>query len=136
MPYPTTPTANYYRADGAATTLIWGTDNILPAAWGAYVCLRFNQRVKKEDIPITNGTGVESGRIQISHGNVWEITVRDDGAITPPLYGAQVIIKDAAGHLGANTATYNARVIDSGVSTGPKQAMERTLTVERLHLVD
>lgn len=140
MSFPiTNPTPNYYLADGAATTIIWGTDGVLDAgSWGAYVCLRFSERPEKETLYVENGTGLKTGRIQIFHGVNCEITVRDDKSVTPPALGAKVFIRDSGGLINASnrTARYAATVIDIGVSTGPKQAMERTFTLERLYLVD
>ena len=129
MSSPTTPSTGY--AAQGVTTIVWGTD----ALWGSYVVTRFNQKQLVENIKLTNGTGITTTRIQLKDGAQWDITVRDDTAMTPPTVGTTLSVVDGGGLLGAVGVAYTGRVIDSGWEVSPKQPGERTITVEKLTLI-
>lgn len=121
------------------TTIRWGTKG-LGQNTGWLTVLRFSQKTLTENIKLPNGDGVTSTRIQIVDGQQWDITVRDDTALVPPQVGDSITVVDAAGLIGGLAAdavkTYSATVVESGFDTAPKQAGERTVTVENLLLVD
>ena len=126
---------------GGVTTIRWGSKGLLQSPGsGAYVVLRFNERELAENIKLPNGSGLTSTRVLISDGVQWEVTVRDDTAFVPPQVGDTVSIVDGAGLILGTTAgaikTFTATVVDSGFDTAPKQAAERTLTIESLKLVE
>jgi len=128
------------------TTLLWGTDGLLnvPAPGGSfagtgyYIVESVDESTKAEQVYIENGTGVEVGRINITHGHRWNITVQDDTGITGSSLevGATVTVVDGAGLLGARTATYSAVVLSVSERFARKAAATRTIEVEKLTLVD
>lgn len=130
------------------TTVQWGTDGLLqsPKPGGSgnfYVVSRFRQSPKKEEVYLSNGTGIEVNRIKLRHGQRWELAVRDDSTMTPPDYLATVVITDAAGMVHPNGngsavvgAVYTAAIIDTDWESSMKNAGERILVVENLTLVD
>jgi len=128
------------------TTLLWGTDGLLNApapsgsfaGTGYYIVESVDESTKAEQVYIENGTGVEVGRINITHGHRWNITVQDDTGITGSALevGATVTVVDGAGLLGARTATYTAVVLSVSERFARKAAATRTIEVEKLTLVD
>lgn len=125
-------------ASGDSTFMCWGTQDLIqgPSLSTYYTVTRANQRRKKEDLQYDNGSGVQSGRMQLFHGVQWEFTVRDDTRHTPPTEGTTVTITDMAGHLGNRGLTYLAYVLDSNYDTGQKQPGERGLLIERIRLIE
>ena len=106
-----------------------------------FVITRFSQRQQVEPVKLPNGNGISATRILLVDGVEWDVTVRDDSGIVPPKAGQIVRICDAAGLLGNGTAgavgaMFKATVINNGHDTAPKQAGERTMTLERLTLID
>ena len=130
MSSPTTPSTGY-TAQGT-TTIVWGTD----ALWSTYVVTRISERDLIENIKLPNGTGITTTRVQLKDGRQWDITVRDDTGMTPPKSGDTLVVKDAGGLIGTVGLNYTARIVESGWDSAPKQAAERTLTVESLVLIE
>lgn len=142
-----------YTATGV-TTIRWGTDGVLQSpkpSSGFYTVLRANQRTLIDNIKLPNGTGPTITRVQVLDGSVWDLTVRDDSnmavSATPgPIVGYVVTITDMGGLISGNMSsstpghnvgsTFTATVIDSGYEAAPKQAGERTITVENLLLIE
>jgi len=138
MSWPTTSAG--YSATGI-TTIRWGTDGALDSpkpASGYYVVTKFSEKQLVESIKLSNGTGITSTRILLTDGVDWNITVRDDTTMTAPTVGTQIKIVDAGNLVPSpNTGTALwATVVDSNYETAPKQAGERTITVERLRLIE
>jgi hypothetical protein len=112
---------------------------VAPVGW--YVITRIAQRLKKEDLQFDNGDGIQSGRIQLIHGVVWDITVRDSTLMVPPRVGQYIQIVDLGGMFGALNAGWAykecvAYVMDSNYDAAPKQPGERVLVVERIGLIE
>lgn len=132
-----------YSATGN-TTIRWGTDGLLtspaPATGvngtGFYVVTKFSQKQQVEVIKLPNGSGITTTRIILTDGLDWNITVRDESTMTPPMAGSTVTIVDAGGMISSARAAYSATIIDNNYEAPPKQAGERTLTVERLRLIE
>jgi hypothetical protein len=120
------------------THMRWGTaDAVSTTGW--YVITRIAQRLKKEDLQYDNGDGVQSGRVQIIHGTVWDVTVRDNTLMTPPRIGASVTVVDMAGMVGTTKVPgvyYSAYVLDSNYDAAPKQPGERVVVLERIVLIE
>lgn len=140
MAWPTRPTGtviNGIVGQGDATYFRWGTSGVVTNI-GWYVVTKASQRPKKEDLQFDNGDGVQSGRVQIIHGTVWDITVRDRTDMTPPRVGQYVTVVDMAGMVGSKVpgATYNAYVLDANYDSAPKQPGERVVVLERITLIE
>ena len=121
------------------TTVMWGTDGLLQSpkpSGGFYVVTRFNQKQLVDVTRLPNGSGSTSNRVVLIDGAQWEITVRDDSTMTPPVALTTITITDAAGHLGAVGNVYTAKVLDNSYESAPKQAGERVILAENLVLVD
>lgn len=129
-----------YSASGV-TTIRWGTDGMLNSpkpASGYYVVTKFSEKQQVENIKLPNGTGITTTRILLTDGIDWNITVRDDSTMTPPTVGSTIQIVDA-GYMAPSPnagAALWATVIDNNYEAAPKQAGERTITVERLRLIE
>lgn len=127
-------------ATGDASYMRWGTKDAITSSggWGYLTITRMTQNRKKEDLQFENGDGVQCGRMQLFHGVTWNVTVRDDTRLTYiPLEGTYVTIVDMAGHIAAAPGTtYSAYVLESNYDTGNKQPGERTMTVERIKLIE
>lgn len=127
------------------TTLVWGTDGLVQsiagstptsntyAGTGFYIVESIDQTQKNEQIYGENGTGIESWRVILTHGNRWNITVQDSTQMTPPLAGTTVSVIDING---GRTSKYNAIVLNSDYRAARKQAGHRVIVVESLTLVD
>lgn len=123
-------------ASGDIAYAYWGTLGLFPGYTFALIT-RAQQRQKKDDLVFENGSGLQSGRMQLFHGVVWELTVRDDSRFgSVPLPGTNLTVVDMAAHLGAQGATYSCYVLTSDYDTAPKQAGERTITIERIKLIE
>ena len=121
------------------TTIQWGTDGILSSPYpgsGFYTVTRCNQKPILERTKLPNGTGITTSDIILQDGVTWEITVRDDSGMTPPVVNTAVTLVDVAGLLGTQGLTYTARVVDPSYDTGLKQAGERVLACDNLVLID
>jgi len=119
-------------AKQGVTTIVWGTDGL----WSSYIVSRISQKQLIENVKLTNGTGITVTRVQLTDGVQWDITVRDDTGMTPPVVGNTFAsIYDAAGMLGAVGSTYTGRIVESSWDTSSKQAAERSITVEKLTLI-
>jgi len=136
------------------TTLEWGTEGDMAggtaaagangANYGYYVVTSFQQRpVLAFNEKLPNGNGITSSRVIGIDGIQWEITVRDDTRFAAPAVGSTVYLRDRAGMLGAfgfptgsPKSTVAATVIEPRYQGGPKQAGERSITVEKLTLID
>ena len=127
------------------THMRWGTAGAVavggnvPAGW--YVITRIAQRLKKEDIQFDNGDGVQTGRVQLIHGAVWDITVRDSNQMLPPRAGQYVSIVDLGGMFGALNSVWayrevSAYVLDSNYDAAPKQPGERVIACEYITLIE
>jgi hypothetical protein len=146
MSWPTTITGtltNGIRADGVST-IHWGTYDVLSTVNGLSVTggtiaivTRANQRTLAENIKLPNGDGVTTTRIQIVDGEQWDVTIRADNRLdsNTPKVGTKVLVADLGGHLGTVGAYITCRVIESGFDTAPKQAGERTISIEKLALI-
>lgn len=132
-----------YAATGN-TSIRWGTDGLLTSpspggtvnGTGYYVVSKFSQKQLAEVIKLPNGTGITTTRIILTDGNDWNITVRDESGMIPPTVGTPVTIVDAGGLISSYRGSYAATVVDSNYEAAPKQAGERTITVERLRLIE
>ena len=133
-------------ASGCATYMRWGTQDALPD-FPHYIVLRINESRKGEVMQFDNGDGVQCGRMQIFHGVVWEVTVRDSYEYKAPVEGTLVRIVDMAGLVDAiygngtvpgtgPAPVYQARAINGSYSATPKAPGERTLTLERIKLIE
>lgn len=135
---PTSGATTGYVAKGK-TTILWGTEGLLaspiPAA-GFYTVIRFSQKQIVDRTKLPNGNGVTSSDVFVTDGSTWEITVRDDTQMTPPLVNTTISVVDAQGLLGNVGLVYSARIVDSGWESAPKQAGERTLMADNLLLID
>lgn len=138
MAWPTIPTGtltNGVVAQGDSTYFRWGTKDVVS---GWYVVTRAAQRPKKEDFQYDNGDGIQSGRLQLVHGAIWDVTVRDDTRMTIPRVAQYVTVVDMAGMVGTKVpgATYNAYVMDANYDAAPKQPGERVVSLERVTLIE
>lgn len=152
MAWPTTVSGTLtsgIAGQGAVTTLRWGTNEAVTLINGSTVSgigvttaivTRFNERAIVENIKLTNGAGVTTSRIQIQDGVQWDITIRDDTGMTGsvlPKIGNTVTLVDAAGIVAGSPGTaYAGTVVETGYDAAPKQPGERTITVEKLRLVE
>jgi len=118
-------------ASGDATYFRWGTAGL----WSVYVVTRATQRLKKDDLQYENGDGVQSGRVQVLHGTVWELTVRDDRRMSLPTVGTYGTLVDMAGYLGAVGVTHPGYILDNSYDTAPKQPGERVMVFECITLI-
>lgn len=142
MAWPSSQSSGYTATGN--TTIRWGTDGLLtsPApstgvnGTGFYVVTKFSQKQLVEAIKLPNGTGITTTRILLVDGTDWNITVRDESTMSPPLIGGTVTIVDAGGLISSARASYSAVIIDNNYEAAPKQAGERTITVERLRLIE
>lgn len=114
------------------TTIEWGTEDM----FGVFVVLRYSQRQLVTNDKLPQGSGLTSTRVQTIDGAAVDLTVRDDTTMTPPAAGTTLSIVDGGGLFGAVGTSYTCRVTESGWDSAPKQAGERSLTVEKLILVD
>lgn len=140
MAWPTIPTGtltNGIIGQGDSTYFRWGTAGVVTNT-GWYLVTRAAQRPKKEDFESNNGDGIQSGRVQMIHGVVWDLTVRDRTDMTPPRIGQYVTVVDMAGICGTKVvgATYNAYVLDGNYDAAPKQPGERVVVLERITLIE
>lgn len=143
MAWPTLPTGtltNGIVGQGDVTYMRWGTKDAVTTT-GFFLIQRISQRPKKEDFESTNGDGIQSGRLQMMHGNVWDVTVRDRTDMVPPRVGQYVTIVDLGGLLGALNAAWayravTAYVLESNYEAAPKQPGERTIVLERITLIE
>lgn len=127
------------------TTLRWGTTGLLQSpkrASGFYVVTRFRQAAVVDNIKLEDGMGWTETRVQLVDGARWEVTVRDDTAMTPPVEGDTVVVTDAAGMIDPSSGdpavanVFNATVVSPSYGASPKQPGERTLVVENLVKVE
>lgn len=136
MSWPVSATVrSYVLLTGDVSFARWGTDELLPSKT-SYVISRATQRWKKTDEEYKQGSGVQSGRAQILHGVVWDVTVRDRTDVTPPQVGQTCLIVDMAGHIGTIGASYLAYVMDPNYEATLGQPGERTIAFERLFLIE
>lgn len=122
------------------TTIQWGSDGLLsspfPGGGGFYTVTDAKQKLIIDRTKLPNGTGVSTSDVFVQDGASWEITVRDDSGMTPPVLNTAVTLVDGAGLLGTVGLTYSARVVDPSWETGVKKAAERTLLCENLVAID
>lgn len=132
-PTPLNGSVTGIAAQGAdATHIRWGTESL----WGIFIVTRATQKPLNENIKLQQGRGLTSTRVQIVDGNVWELTVRDDDRMTVPAIGTVATVVDIAGLLGTAGASVTGRIIENGYDVSPKSPGERTITIEKLTLVD
>ena len=166
MPLPVTAPIGY--GSTGITTIVWGTDGLaefqgqpvnnssgaatFAGNGGYYIITDYRQRLKKDMEYGENGSGVQSRRTAIIHGQQWDITVEDDANMTPPTYGTAVHCYDLlskSNNTGVNYPTvgtgspaivgkyiWSATVVDSEYSAAPKQPGKRVIVCENLTLVD
>jgi len=125
---------------GDVTHMRWGTKDAVTTT-GFYLITRIAQRPKKEEFESTNGDGIQSGRLQMIHGTVWDVTVRDRTDMTPPRVGQYVTVVDLGGLLGTLNAAWayrsvSAYVFDSNYDAVPKQPGERAIVLEYINLIE
>lgn len=137
-----------YSVAQDGTLVIWGTDGILQsingttapmniAGTGFYVVISCDESEKVDLDYGENGTGIEIRRTILKHGKRWNLTVVDDGTMTPPLVGISIVLVDIiAGSNGTVANTKTAVVIDNSYRAAQKQPGQRVLQVENLTLVD
>ena len=131
------------------TTIRWGT-----APWGSYALtvIRASQREVVDSVKLQQGAGLSSTRLIVRDGVVWDLTVRDDTRLGKAdlRTGSSVNIFDYAGLLTGNAtaasgfqtpdvdtgAVYAATVVESSYEAGMKEDGKRTITVERLTLIE
>lgn len=134
---PTSGTTTGFTA--SKTTVQWGTDGLLQSpkpASGFYVVTRFSQKQLVDVTRLPNGTGITSNRVVLVDGVQFEITVRDDSAMTPPVANSTIVVTDAAGMLGTVGNVYTCKVLDNSYDAAPKQPGERVILAENLVLID
>lgn len=140
-------TTGYIRT-GEASYFKWGTDQVLTLLGGAtlnagqdvsgfIVVERIRPHRKKTNKEYMNGSGVQSGRVQIFHGMIWEGTIRDNSQISSiPREGTYGTLVDMAGHLGAPGLPYGAYLLDSDYEGEPGEPGKRTVLFERIKLIE
>src|ERR1700676_1388141 len=94
--------AGQYIASGTGTTLIWGTNNILPnqAAMNFLTITKISQRtIMAFDENLPNGDGLTAGKVQGIDGFLMDIEVRDDyNKVTSALtVGQRITVEDNGG---------------------------------------
>lgn len=141
--WPTTGSGTTGVIISGITTIRWGTTGLLQSpkpSGNFYVVTRYSQHTLSTNDKLPNGDGLTSTRVLTVDGQQWDLTVRDDTAMTPPQVGDSVTIVDGGGLIAGTTAgaikTYTATVVDSGAEGAPKTAFERVITVENLILVE
>tara|TARA_R110000868_G_scaffold245626_7_gene502229 strand:+ start:15298 stop:15708 length:411 start_codon:yes stop_codon:yes gene_type:complete len=128
----TVPTVSTGYASQGTTTIVWGTDGL----WSTYIVSRATEKDIIENVKLTNGTGITLTRVQLKDGRQWDLTVRDDTAMTPPTAGSTITVVDAGGLISSSKLNYTGRVVESSWDTSSKQAAERSVTVENLILIE
>jgi len=128
----TIPTVSSGYAAQGTTTIVWGTDGL----WSTYIVSRATEKDIIENVKLTNGTGITLTRVQLKDGRQWDLTVRDDTAMTPPTTGSTITVVDAGGLISNSKLNYTGRVVESSWDTSSKQAAERSVTVESLVLIE
>jgi len=128
----TIPTVSSGYAAQGVTTIVWGTDGL----WSTYIVSRATEKDIVENVKLTNGTGITITRVQLKDGRQWDLTVRDDTAMTPPTTGSTLTVVDAGGLISSSKLNYTGRVVESSWDTSSKQAAERSVTVESLILIE
>jgi len=128
----TVPTVSTGYASQGVTTIVWGTDGL----WSTYIVSRAAEKDIVENVKLTNGTGITLTRVQLKDGRQWDLTVRDDTAMTPPTTGSTITVVDAGGLISSSKLNYTGRVVESSWDTSSKQAAERSVTVESLVLIE
>lgn len=128
-----------YIANGTATTLLWGTNNLFPIT-GWLTVLRVTQRTLMAfDENLPNGDGLTAGKVQGIDGFEMDIEVRDDTTqVTTGLtVGQRLLLQDPGGLVpgGARGATYSCILTKHDWETAPKTAAGRTLTVQKFLLI-
>ena len=122
------------------TTIMWGTNGIIstpfPAGGGFYNVIRASMKPIIDRTKLPNGVGVTSSDVFVQDGVTWEIVVRDDSALTPPVIGTTWSVVDIAGLLGAQGLVYTGRVVEPDYEVSLKAAGERTVMLDNLILID
>lgn len=145
MSWPTTGAgslATGYIATGTATTLRWGTDEVVKTVNGTSVASfavvnRITQRNLVNNIKLPNGDGLTGGRVQLIDGVQWDISLRDDTQITNrPKVGTTVTIVDMGGLIDQVGEVYNATVVETAYEASVGQPGELNITVENLTLIE
>lgn len=133
---------------GEASYFKWGIDQVVEKLGGAtlnagqavagFVVLeRIRQHRKKDNKEYKQGSGVQSGRVQIFHGVVWEGVIRDNAQNTSiPTESTYGTIVDMAGHLGTPGLSYGAYTLDSDYEGEPGEPGKRSLLFERIKLIE
>jgi hypothetical protein len=131
-----------YIANGTwATTLLWGTNNIMGGSTptGFLTILDVKFRTLAEKIPMPNGDGLTAGLVQLIDGVVMDLEVRDDTTqVTTGLtVGQRVYILDNGGLVpgGARNAQYSGIITEHDWNTAPKTAAGRRLAVDKYLLI-
>jgi hypothetical protein len=145
MSWPTTGAGTLesgYLAQGT-TTIRWGTRELLQSTNGVaanfLVVTAFSERRLSDNIKLPNGDGLTSTRMIVMDGVQWDVTVRDDTRVADaniPYVGQKVTVVDAGGLLGSPVLRYTATVVEPQYEAAPKQPGQRTLTLERLRLIE
>lgn len=129
------------------TTIRWGSKETVTSIAGTAnngtsvgIVTRIHQRSLVDNAKLPNGDGPTITRVQVIDGQMWDVTIRDDSGLGIPAIGAVVVIVDLGGHInGYSTGVglkYSATVVENGYDTAPKQAGERSFSVENLLLIE
>jgi hypothetical protein len=119
------------------TTIRWGTEGAVGGGLAVAAVLGVRQNPIHNTVRLKNGSGLTTTRVRVKDGQSWEVSLRDDTRLlTLPRQGTLVTVVDVAGHLGAQGLSYTARVVESPYSVQAEQPGERTLTLERLTLIE
>ncbi len=127
---------------GTASYFKWGTDEVLTVVNGVtvsgfIVIERLRQHRKKTNKEYMNGSGVQTGRVQLFHGVIWEATIRDDARLTGiPNEGTYGTLVDLAGHISTPALTYTAYLLDSDYEAEPGEPGKRSMLFERIKLIE
>lgn len=145
MSWPTTGAgslATGYLATGTATTVRWGTDEVVKTVNGTTVTSfavvnRITQRNLVNNIKLPQGDGLTAGRVQLVDGVQWDLSLRDDTNITNrPKVGTAVTLVDMGGLIDAVGEVYTATVVETAYEASVGGPGEITLTVENLLLIE
>ncbi len=123
MPWPPTAPSTGFVSKGV-TTIVWGTDGVVPPAFTYIVkSVRNSQRV--EEAKVENGTGLTATEILLIDGQDYEITVVDDTTISPPVAGQVITL--VVPIFGTTSNNFQFEVINNSYNMARKQDAERVL---------
>jgi len=131
-----------YVANGTATTLLWGTNNIMGSGTptGFLTITKVSQRtIVAFDENLPNGDGLTAGKVQGIDGFLMDIEVRDDvNQVTSALtVGQRIYVLDNGGLVpgGARNAQYSGIITEHDWDTAPRTPAGRRLAVQKFLLI-